>query len=239
MTSFRQMQRRQRWTRGHQAAAKVLEFALSYLSGSSRMSRDMWRVARVAVCLSLMVLVTSCGGGGSAPISGADVLGPVSVAITPATMTVTTGTTEAFLATVNGSGLQDVQWRVNGVPGGADSIGTIDKTGNYTAPQFIPQPATVTLTAVANADNTKSGSAQVTITGTQVPARVFMSPVGTAYVQAGTPLKLSGGVIGPFDTGVVWQVNGVAICWASARRTRHVPHSTTPTGSTARSSRSS
>jgi len=174
------------------------------------MSRDMCRVACVAVCLCLMALGVGCGGSGSAPISGANVLGPVSVAITPATMTVTTGTTETFLATVNGSGLQDVQWRVNGVPGGADSIGTIDKAGNYTAPQFIPQPATVTLTAVANADNTKSGSAQVTITGAQVPARVFMSPVGTAYVQAGTPLKLAGGVIGPFDTGVVWQVNGVA-----------------------------
>ena len=176
----------------------------------SRMPKHPWRIILAAVALSMMAMVAGCGGASSAPISGAENLGGVSVSITPATMTVPTGTTQTFAATVNGSGEQTVQWQVNGLPGGQASIGTIDSSGNYTAPQFVPTPASVVLTAVANADNSKQGNATVTITGALLPARVFMSPAGTAYVQAGTDLKLAGGVTGPADTEVVWQVNGVA-----------------------------
>jgi hypothetical protein len=172
------------------------------------MLRHLWQFAGFVAALSAGLLLVSCGGVGAAPINAVP-LAAVSVAITPAAMNVGTGTVEPFLAVVNGSGLQTVQWRVNGIPGGAPIIGTIDNDGNYTAPQFIPNPPTVTLTAAANADNTKSGNAQVTITGTQFPAKVYMSPIGTAYVQAGTAMKLSGGIIGPFDTAVVWQVNGI------------------------------
>ena len=172
------------------------------------MLRNCWQFAGLVSALSAAALLASCGGVGSAPINAVP-LAAVSVNVTPAAMSVATGTVQPFVAIVNGSGLQDVQWRVNGIPGGAPIIGTIDNDGNYTAPQFIPNPPAVTLTAVANADNTKSGNAQITITGAQFPAKVYMSPAGTAYVQAGTAMKLSGGVIGPFDTGVVWQVNGV------------------------------
>ncbi len=177
---------------------------------SSRMCKHWWRIILVAVALSMMAVVVSCGGASSAPISGANTLGGVSVSIAPATMTVSTGTTQPFAATVNGSGEQTVQWQVNGLPGGQASIGTIDSSGNYTAPQFVPTPANVVLTAVANADNSKQGNATVTITGALLPAKVFMSPAGTAYVQEGTELKLAGGVTGPADTEVVWQVNGIA-----------------------------
>jgi hypothetical protein len=173
------------------------------------MSKHPWRVIFVAVWLSMLVVAVGCGGASSAPISGYSAIGGVSVTVTPATMTVTTGSTESFSATVNGSGLQTVQWQVNGVPGGAPIIGTIDSSGNYTAPQFVPIPANVVITAVANADNTKQGNAAVTITGAQIPATVFLSP-RIAALQVGTEMKLSGGVTGPADTSVTWQVNGIA-----------------------------
>jgi hypothetical protein len=174
------------------------------------MSRKFRQVVYVAVCLSMGAMLVSCGGASAAPISGASALGGVSVTITPPTMTVGTTTTQTFTAVVNNSGLQTVQWQVNGIPGGAPIVGTIDSSGDYTAPQFVPNPPTVTITAVANADTTKSGNANATIVGTLFPAQVFLSPAGTAYVQEGTELKLSGGVTGPADTSVDWQVNGVA-----------------------------
>jgi hypothetical protein len=172
------------------------------------MLKPVWQFAGLVAALSAAALLASCGGVGAAPINAVP-LAAVSVNVTPAAMSVATGTVQPFVAIVNGSGLQDVQWRVNGVPGGAPIIGTIDNDGNYTAPQFIPNPPAVTLTAVANADNTKSGNATVTITGAQFPAKVYMSPAGKAYVKTGTTMKLSGGVIGPFTTRVVWPVNGV------------------------------
>jgi hypothetical protein len=147
----------------------------------------------------------SCGGANSAPINGADGFGQVSVTVSPSSMTIATGTTQAFTATVNNSGVTSVQWLVNGIPGGGGNIGTIDSSGNYTAPQFIPNPADVTITAVANADNTKSGNAQVTIVGALFPAQVAISPT-QAHLQVGTSLELAAAVAGPADTGVVWQV---------------------------------
>src|SRR5208282_3218986 len=110
-------------------------------------------------------------------------------------------------AAVSNSSLSSVQWLVNGVPGGQGSIGTIDSSGNYTAPQFVPNPPNVTITAVSDADNTKSGSATVSITGAQTPAIVAISPTSAA-LQVGTKLNLSASVTGPTDTTVTWQVNG-------------------------------
>lgn len=173
------------------------------------MPKNPWRVIPLVVCLAMMAVIAGCGGATSAPISGYNPLGEISVTITPPVMTVGTTTTQTFTAVVNNSGQQAVQWEVNGLPGGAPIIGTIDSSGDYTAPQFVPNPPIVTITAVANADSSKSGNATATITGTLFPAQVFLSPGGNAYVQAGTQLKLSGGVVGPADTSVDWQVNGV------------------------------
>lgn len=164
-----------------------------------------------AVLIALFGLV-SCGGSQPAPFNGAATLGQVSVSVSPQNMSVPTGTVQAFTATINNSGVSGVQWQVNGFTGGGGNTGTIDKSGNYTAPQFIPNPPTVTITAVSNADNTRSGSTTVTITGAQVPAQVTISPT-LAYLQVGTSLTLSAGVTGPADTGVIWQVvdNGTGV----------------------------
>lgn len=173
------------------------------------MSRNLRDGVYIALVLLALAFLVSCGNVGAAPISGLGGISAVSVQITPPSITVGTNSVTPFTATVNGAGLQTVQWQVNGLPGGAPEIGTIDSSGNYTAPQFVPIPANVVITAIADADNTRSGTASVNITGTLYPATVYMSPTGTAYVQKGTQMQLSAGITGPADTAVVWQVNGV------------------------------
>jgi hypothetical protein len=42
-------------------------------------------------------------------------------------------------------------------------VGTIDGTGLYTAPGVVPTPANVTVSAISQADVTKSGSAIMSI----------------------------------------------------------------------------
>ena len=167
---------------------------------------------RLSALLIAISGLLSCGGSNPAPINAAS-LAAVSVAVVPPSMSIPTGTTQPFTANVNNSSVSGVQWLVNGFPGGGGNIGTIDSSGNYTAPQFIPNPPNVTITAIPDADNTKSGSAQVTIVGAQVPAQVAMSPTGTAYLQVGTSMPLSAVVTGPPDTGVIWQVvnNGTVV----------------------------
>ena len=179
------------------------------------------RLLRSLSLFALLIAISgllSCGGTNPAPIN-ASALGAVSVTVVPASMSIATGTTQALAATVNNSSVSGVQWLVNGIPGGNGAIGTIDKSGNFTAPQFIPNPANVTVTAIADADNTKSGSAQVTITGAQVPAHVALSPTGTVYVQVGTSFPLSAAVTGPADTGIIWEVvnNGTVVSNGNSR----------------------
>jgi hypothetical protein len=70
---------------------------------------------------------------------------------------------QQFTATVTGQSNNAVTWEVNGTAGGTSTAGTIDNTGLYTAPSAIPNPSTVSVTAVSQADSTQSGNAAVTI----------------------------------------------------------------------------
>src|SRR5947208_13577068 len=88
----------------------------------------------------------------------------VSVTISPILATVAAGGTQQFSAVVQNTSNTAVTWQVNGVTGGNATVGTISSSGLYTAPGVVPNPATVTVTAVSQADATKSAAAQVTIT---------------------------------------------------------------------------
>jgi Protein of unknown function (DUF1565) len=80
-----------------------------------------------------------------------------------------------FTATVTGSSNTAVTWQVNGVSGGNSTNGLVSTTvlgtaneALYLAPSGVPSPASVSVTAVSQADPTKSTTATVTI---QLPSR--------------------------------------------------------------------
>ncbi len=164
----------------------------------------------VALALSVSLSLMGCGGVGSAPING-DTLARVAVSVAPPTMTVTTGTTQTFTATVVNTSETSVGWLVNGFPGGINPsdktspFGTIDKDGNYTAPPFVPVPPTVTVTAVASADNRATANASVSINGT--PSPVSILPV-SASLEVGGIALFKARVNGP-DQAVNWLVENV------------------------------
>lgn len=88
----------------------------------------------------------------------------VSVTISPFSATLTVEGTQQFTATVQNTNNTAVTWQVNGVAGGNPTVGTVSSSGLYSAPAVVPNPATVTVTAISQADAAKSASAQVTIT---------------------------------------------------------------------------
>src|SRR5437588_11923335 len=100
-----------------------------------------------------LVALAGCGGGGSSsttpPPSG------IVVTVSPKTDTIGVGANLQYTATVTGTSNQTVQWSVSG-----QGAGTIDaNTGLYIAPQTVPSPATVTITATSLADTTQRGTA--------------------------------------------------------------------------------
>jgi hypothetical protein len=169
------------------------------------------RLLCVVVVLTFLMSMLGCGGA-SAATSAAPTLQPVTISITPTSANVVTMTTQTFTATVNNAGSQSVSWQVNGISGGNSIYGTIDSNGNYTAPQYIPFPSTIAITAYSTVDNTKSASANVTITGAEAPIMVLMNQP-TASLTTGNAVTFTATVSNATNTvndlSVTWEVNGV------------------------------
>ncbi|MFZ3265841.1 MAG: hypothetical protein WA172_17675 [Terriglobales bacterium] len=134
---------------------------------------------------------------------------PLTVTVAPSTATVVVTALQQYTATVTGNTNTSVNWFVNGVASGNSTIGTISTTGLFQAPAAVPSPATVTITAVSQVDNTTSGSAQATIANpsTTVTVSVTTNPTVT-QVYTGTTLQFISGVTGTTNTAVNWYVEG-------------------------------
>src|ERR1700687_5966092 len=82
--------------------------------------------------LIVLLVLVGCGGVGPASINGVGSLARVAVSVSPPTMTIATGTTQAFTASVSNTSETGVGWLVNGFPGGinpsdgSSPFGTID-----------------------------------------------------------------------------------------------------------------
>jgi len=96
---------------------------------------------------------------------------------------------QQFSASVTGAANTAVTWQVNGVTGGNASAGMIDPNGLYTAPGAVPSPNNpVMVTAVSQADVTKSGSATVTLKAPTPPGTYTVTITATvgSVVQTAT-----------------------------------------------------
>src|SRR6266850_2003165 len=132
------------------------------------------------------------------------------------------GATVAIVATLTaipGSNPNNVlAWSLSGPGCSGASCGTIGGTtqtqnGNvstvsaqYTAPAMAPNPNSVTVTATPQADPSKKAQATLSI----VPGlNVSLSPLA-ATLAANHRVRLTAQVNGTFNTGVNWNVNGIA-----------------------------
>ena len=88
---------------------------------------------------------------------------PIAISISPTTATVKVRGTTQFTATVQNTSNTSVIWKVNTIVGGNSSVGTISTSGLYRAPNTVPNPAAVTVSATAAADPSKTANAAVTV----------------------------------------------------------------------------
>jgi uncharacterized protein YjdB len=121
--------------------------------------------------------------------SGASVI--TGVAISPAVVTLAGGATQAFSATVSGTGSpsQAVTWSA--------SAGTINASGLFTAPTATGAIQTISITATSVQDTTKAGIATATVSAALLPGGY---PV-PGDVRSGVKYGASGEFVGALTVG--------------------------------------
>lgn len=134
----------------------------------------------------------------------------------PTPTLVQVGGTQQMSALVQNATDTSVTWLVNGVVGGSSTTGTISASGLFVAPGVIPAPDTVTVTAVSNADPTKSVSGTITITPIPPPLiyvrnwqGVLLQPCAPYWLQANGFAQFYGSIKNDSSGALMWQVNGV------------------------------
>ena len=156
---------------------------------------------------TVSVIAVSVADSTKTGFAGVTINPPVAVSVFPASAVVLAATgTQQFTAVVTNAGSNTaVTWQVNGVDGGNAAVGTISSAGLYSAPAAIPSPATVTVSATAVADPTRSGSAAATVA--YVAVAVMPS---AATVMAHGAQSFVASVMNTSNSAVTWYVNGVA-----------------------------
>src|ERR1035437_8952956 len=146
-----------------------------------------------------MVTVTATSVADSTKSASASVslAPPVSVALTPGSVTLTPSQTQAFTATVANTSNTAVTWSLN------PAVGSISAGGLYTAPASISSAQTVTVTATSVADSTKSASASVSLAP---PVSVALTP-GTVTLTPSQTQMFTASVAGTSNTAVTWSLS--------------------------------
>lgn len=137
------------------------------------------------------------------------------VQILPSLAAVELGAIQAFGASVASSGHPDATlcWSISGAAC-PNECGVIDTNGNFTAPQILPAPASVTVTAQSVADPSKRASAAITVTSNfslTITAPQSVPTSGTAAIVATFTPALDSN---PTET-LTWSLSGAGCSGSS------------------------
>lgn len=121
---------------------------------------------------------------------------PVTVSVSPPSVTVGTDGTQQFTATVDGTALTGVTWSVDEANGGSVSV-----TGLY-VPSFTPGTFHARATSVF--DTSSFGEATITVVA--APITVTVSP-SSAAMATNASLQFAATLTGTSDLTVVWSVD--------------------------------
>jgi hypothetical protein len=176
----------------------------------------------------LAALAGLCAAGAAGCTS--DAPETISVALSPASVTLAPGATQQFTATVTGTQRTAVTWTVEPV-----SCGSVSTAGLYTAPSA---EGTCTVRATSQADGSKSATAAVTVVKNTPVAPVIASFTATpATIAAGATSTLAWSVTGADSLAIdqgVGAVTGSSKVVQPASTTTYTLSATNAAGTTTR-----
>jgi hypothetical protein len=124
------------------------------------------------------------------------------VGVMPSAVTLAPNAIQSFHSTITGSDDQQVNWGISGAAcaGAGNPCGTVDPTGQYTAPPQAPSPNTLSVTATSVEDASQSGSANVRVINSAAILGISPSSA-TAGAAGGITLRVSGSGFVPSNPG--------------------------------------
>jgi hypothetical protein len=135
-------------------------------------------------------------------------LAAVTVAVSPASVTLNASQTQQFSATVSNSGNTGVTWSISPV------VGTMSTTGLYTAPASVTSQQTITITATSVADPTKSSTATVSLSPGSVSSDLALGKTATqSSTVAPASRAVDGNTDGDYWNGSVSHTGADANAW--------------------------
>jgi Chitobiase/beta-hexosaminidase C-terminal domain len=151
-------------------ASSAVTWSLNPSAGSISTSGLYTAPATISAEQTIAVTATSVSDPLVSATATVTLVPPISVALTPSTVSLSPAQSQAFTATVSNSTNTDVTWSLS------PAVGSITTTGVYSAPTSIANAQTVTVTATSVADSTKTASASVFL----LPATTYyLSPTGS------------------------------------------------------------
>ena len=162
---------------------------------------SVWTSIRVASAAAVFATFTGCGSGGSDNPPPP----PVVVTVNAPAATLQLGDPPlTYTATVTGTSDTAVDWSVSGAGCSGTTCGTITSAGVYTAPDIVPAPPTVSITATSRADTTQSASAALTI-GSDVELSVWPQAARVTINNRRQFLRM---LTGSSNAAVRWSIDG-------------------------------
>lgn len=157
--------------------------------------------AALAACFAAVIAQTGCSKGTTT----------ITVTVSPKTATVNLQSSVQFAYVITpSSDTAGVKWYVNDTLGGNGTIGTIDTTGKYTAPNSSSTSLSVTVKAISNTDTSKFDTATVTVS---TGATVTVFPTSTVTIAELETYQFTDTVTNLVNanspTAVDWYVDGV------------------------------
>jgi hypothetical protein len=164
----------------------------------------------------IILTATSIFDSAKSSIATITLVPPVSVAVSPTSSSVQPTQAQNFTAVVqNDSQNKGVTWSLAGAGCSGASCGTLSNASTpagmpvtYTAPQSIPTPPMVTLTATSVADGSRAASAAITITAAPAPIAVTVSPTSKTLIVETTQAFTATVQNDSQNRGVTWTLSG-------------------------------
>jgi hypothetical protein len=134
-------------------------FTCSLISGPGTMSTSCLYTAPASLAAQSQVQAQACFTFGNVCTGFSINLTPATVALSPAAVSLNSGQSQQFQATVTNApnNIQGVTWSIN------PAVGTITAAGLYTAPAVLSAVQTITVKACSTVDPAQCGSAAVTL----------------------------------------------------------------------------